>query len=68
MLAKEHTLLRMFLIFGAKFCFRETCMMLLFRNFVQLSVEPSVAHAFYNSQHALVIISVLLLNYRAYPT
>ena len=38
-LATEHTMLRMFLIFGAKFCFRETCMMMRFRISVQLNVE-----------------------------
>ena len=29
-----------FLIFGAKFCFQETCMMMLFGILAQLSVEP----------------------------
>ena len=53
-LATEHTLLSMFLNinFGAKFCFRETCMVLLFRMSVQLIVEPLTAHAVCNSQHA----------------
>ena len=36
-------------------------MMLLFRIFVQLSVEPLVAHEFCNSQHAIAITSVGLL-------
>ena len=35
---------------------------------VQLSAELLIAHAVYNSQHALAIASVLLFNYRAYPT
>ena len=41
-----------FRIFGGKFCFRLTCMMLYFRISVQLSVEPLMAHAVCNSQHA----------------
>ena len=57
-----------FEIFGAKFCFRETCMMLLFRISVQLSVEPIIGFAVCNSQHARAVTSVLLLDYRAYPT
>ena len=43
-------------------------MMLLFRISVQLNVEPLIAHAVCNSQHTIAITSVLLLNYRAYPT
>ena len=39
-------------IFGAKFCFRDTCMILLFRISVQLSVEPLITYAVCNSQHA----------------
>ena len=35
---------------------------------VQLSVEPLIAHALCNFQHAQTITSVVLLNYRAYPT
>ena len=31
-------------------------------------VEPLIAHADCNSQHAWAITSVLLLNYSAYPT
>ena len=38
-LATEHTLFRIFLILGAKFCFWETCMMMFVRILVQLSVE-----------------------------
>ena len=41
-----------FLIFGAKFGFRETCMMLLFRISVQLSVEHLIIYAVCNSPHA----------------
>ena len=40
-LAMEHTFCVYFLISGAKFGFRETCMMLL----LQLSVEHLIAHA-----------------------
>ena len=39
MLAREDTFCAYFLIFGVKFGFRETCMMLLFRISVQLSVK-----------------------------
>ena len=38
-------------------------MMILFRIFVQWSVEPLIAHPVCNSQHAWAITSVLLLNY-----
>ena len=60
-LAMEHTLLCMFLNIWQKFCFRETCVMLLFRISVQLSVEPLIAHAVSNSQYARAITSVLFL-------
>ena len=33
-------------------CYRETCMMLLFRISVQLSVDLLITHAVCNSQHA----------------
>ena len=40
-------------VFGTKFCFRKTWMMMLFRISVQLSVvEPLIAHPVWNSQHA----------------
>ena len=68
MFATEHDVLCMFLDSWPKFCFRETGMMLLFRTSVQLSVEPLIAHLVCNSQHALAITGVLLINYRAYPT
>ena len=49
-------LLRTFLIiFGTKFCFRETCTTPLFKISVQLSVEPLIAHAVCNSRHARTI-------------
>ena len=62
-LATKHTLLHMFLIFGAKYCFQKTCM--LFRISVQLSVKT------FNCPRGLqlpVHLSILSLNYRAYPT
>ena len=66
-LATEHTLLRMFLNIWRQILFPGD---LLFRISVQLSVKPLIAHAVCNSQQASAItrVSVLLLNYRAYPT
>ena len=65
----EHTLLCMFfLIFGVKFCFRQTCMTLLSRISVQLSVEPLISHTGLELPVHRAITSVLLLNYRTYPT
>ena len=43
-------------------------MMLLFTVPVQLSVKTSIVQAVCNSQHISAITSVLLLDYRVYPT
>ena len=61
-LTMGHTLLRMFLNIWGQILFPGDLMMMLISISAQLSVEPLIAHAVCNSQHASVLISVLLLN------
>ena len=68
MLAMEHTLLRMFLNIWPQTLFPGDLHDAALRICLQQSVEPLIAHAFCNSQYAIAITSVILLNYKAYPT
>ena len=67
-LAMDHCLLERFLNIWSQILFEGDLHMLLFRNSLQLSVEPLIAHVVCNSQHAWAITSIHLLNCRAYLT
>ena len=67
-LATEHTLLRMFLNIWRQFCFRETCIMMLFRISVQLSVKPLICPQGLQLPALLSNYQCTFTNYKAYPT